>query len=184
MGFPASMMKPMRGRSNRNQVKYEGLVDTLNTKIKRRQTKMAQQGTSRRMAIVGALLLQFALIFNVMLPVFGSNDEKDVAQPASIGRKISPEVKALVRRYREDHQRDRLCVVIRTKGEPSAGLKNELLEIDESFGQESGSQNTNKIAGDIALDDVERIAARPDVVRISLDTRKRESETGLHFDRR
>ncbi|MBV9211743.1 MAG: S8 family serine peptidase, partial [Acidobacteria bacterium] len=149
-----------------------------------RQAKAAAKQTSRRVAMFCALLLQFVLLINIAAPVFaaGNGTERtpeQQPQQSSVNKKLSPEVRALLSRYREEKQKDRLRVIISTREEASAELQSALLSVDYNFSTEKDSKGLHKLAGEVALDDVERIAGRADVVRISLDSRKREWETGM-----
>ncbi len=125
------------------------------------------------------LLLQLTLMLNLVAPAFAAGEGQETIQHTSVNKKISPEVRALIRHYRDEGQKDRLSVVISTSEEASAELQNELLSIDYNYAAEKDSKGTHKIACEVALKEIERIAARVDVLRVSLDTRKREWETGV-----
>lgn len=155
------------------------MSNNFSNSTNRQPAKKAGKKFSRRAATVCALLLQATLCFNILVPTFASTNEQDAAQLATESRKVAPEVKTLIKHYQENGRKDRLSIILSMRAEASNELKNELLSVDETYVAEKGSRVPYKLAGEIALDDIERIAAREDVLRISLDTRKREWETGL-----
>jgi serine protease AprX len=114
------------------------------------------------------LCLGFCPLLNFTTTVLANKNIQQIKTKVQVNRKIAPEIKILVNQYKQTGEKDKLQVVIKTKGPPADDLKHHLLSIDNSYHDPT---TTNKIACELSIFKVDELAIRKDVISISLDER-------------
>jgi hypothetical protein len=135
-----------------------------------------------------ALLLKFALLVNFFIPTTlatpyppESNSKNQVASASPYSsNKIMNDVRLLATSYRERGEFDRIRVTIRTKDVPSDALKYKLQNIEEVSSSKDSKPAVSKISGEISIYDIDEVASLEEVVRISLDTKKRSDLSEIY----